>query len=155
MADEIARPFTPEEVAMLRTIFRDRIAYDKVRVHDRHWMFFLPNDRSMAPNGDVYLPGRWYMADVSAPTAALDIKANLVHEATHLYQWYGLGQTVWLRGPFNRNYDYTLEPDKRFEDYGLEQMGMIAEHYYILRQGGHVQGLHHTLRDYAALLPVR
>ena len=74
----------------------------------KHWMFVFPNDRSMAPNGDMYLPGDWYRADASDPKLPLYIRSNLVHEATHLYQWYGLNQIVWLRGPFARNYDYVL-----------------------------------------------
>lgn len=48
-------------------------------------------------------------------------------------------------------------PGRRFEEYGLEQMGMIAEHYYRLREGGRLPPAYsqYKLSDYQQLLPVR
>lgn len=147
------RPMTAGEIALLRTIFADKIDYSKARVHSERWMWPFPQDRAMAPNGDAYFPGNEYSPDFSLSSTPLLKRATFVHEATHLYQWYGLARTVWARGPFARNYNYTLIPGKRFEDYGLEQMGMIAQHYYTLREGGHIRN--HILSDYTNLLPVR
>ena len=152
MADANRR-LTLGEIALLRTIYRDKIDYAQVRIHSERWTWPFPKDRAMAPNGDAYFPGAEYAADFSSPTVPLIQRSTFVHEAAHLYQWYGLGRTVWLRGPFDRNYDYTIIPGKKYEDYGLEQMGMIAQHYYILREGGRVRN--HVLADYAELMPVR
>ncbi len=152
MADA-KRTLTIGEEALLRTIFRDKITYSKVVVHSERWSWPFPGDRAMAPNGEVYFPGHEYAADFSSAATALSKRATFVHEAAHLYQWYGLDRTVWLRGAFDRNYDYTLEPNKAYPDYGLEQMGSIAQDYYILREGGtHTR---YVLADYAALLPLK
>jgi hypothetical protein len=147
------RQLTVGEIAMLRSVFKDTIQYDKVRIHSERWAFVFPGDRAMAPNGEIYFPGATYEADFAAATVSLARKAVFIHEGTHLYQWYGLGQTVWARGPFDRNYDYALVPGRTFQEYGLEQMGMIAEHYYTLLHRGRI-GLPYTLADYQAILPV-
>ncbi len=147
------RNLTGGEITLLRSIFRDKIDYAKVRIHSERWTWPFPQDRAMAPNGDAYFPGDEYAPDFSLATVSLSKRATFVHEAAHLYQWYGLRRTVWLRGAFDRNYNYTLVPGKRYEDYGLEQMGSIAQDYYTLREGG--RHPRYTLADYADLLPVR
>lgn len=150
MADANRR-LTLGETQILQSVFGNWIEYPRVRIHSERWAPVFPNDRAMAPNGEIYFPGAEYAADFAfAPLAK---RATFVHEGTHLYQWYGLRQTVWLRGPFQRNYNYALVPGRRFQDYGLEQMGMIAQHYYVLREGGRIP-LPYTLADYQALLPV-
>lgn len=145
------RPLTSGERTLLQSVFSNWIDYDRVRIHSERWAPVFPNDRAMAPNGQVYFPGAEYAPDFSVASFAK--RATFVHEGTHLYQWYGLNQTVWLRGPFQRNYDYRLTPGKAFQDYGLEQMSMIAQHYYVLREGGRIS-LPYTLADYQTMLPV-
>ena len=147
------RKLTIGEVALLRSVYADKIDYTKVRIHSERWARVFPNDRAMAPNGEAYFPGAEYAADFSSAATPLVKRATFVHEGAHLYQWYGLGRIVWARGPFARNYDYTLIPGQKYEDYGLEQMGMIAQHYYILREGGRVSN--HQAGDYVGLLPVQ
>lgn len=147
------RKLTLGEVALLRSVYAGKIDYAKARIHSERWSWPFPQNRAMPSNGDAYFPGTEYAADFSSPSTPLSTRATFVHEGAHLYQWYGLHRTVWARGPFARNYDYDLVPGRKYEDYGLEQMGMIAQHYYILREGGRVRG--HTLADYAQLLPVR
>nr|WP_317893257.1 vgr related protein [uncultured Sphingomonas sp.] len=147
------RPLSPGETAMLRGVFGEGIDYARVRIHPRKWWFVFPGNRPMAPNGHAYFPGETHVPDFAAPGVPLWRKASFVHEGTHLYQWYGLKQWVWVRGPFQRNYDYRLEPGKPFTAYGLEQMGMIAQHYFTLANGGRIP-LPYTLADYAPLLPL-
>lgn len=152
------RSLTPGEVAMLRDVFGPRISYASVRVHPHPWFWPLPRDRSMSPNGSMYLSPRIYAPDLSAPTVPLYAKGVFVHEATHLYQWYVLGWPLWIAAPFDREYDYKLIAGKPFDKYGIEQMGMIAEHYYVLKHGGRPSDLPdkaYTAASYAALLPVR
>ncbi len=121
-----------------------------------HFWIFFPNDRSMAPNGSMYLPYQEFAEDFAAPGIPLNRRAVFVHEATHLYQYYGLGWSVMLRGPFSRNYEYTLQAGRHFASYGLEQMGMIAQHYYILREGGKLRSPYdrYILSDYQSMLPI-
>jgi hypothetical protein len=58
-------------------------------------------------------------------------------------------------GPFNRNYNYELQRGKKFSQYALEQMGMIRQHYYIVREGGKLPlKYRYTLADYLPLLPI-
>lgn len=149
------RPLTSGERRMLQTVFSNHIRFDEVRIFSRRWIWPFPKDRAMAPNGNIYFPDR-YEPDFSAGSVGLPRKALFVHESTHLYQYYELGWSLIARGPLDRNYEYTLERGKRFRDYGLEQMGMIAQHYFTLRSGGTLpRGVDYSLRDYAPMLPVK
>jgi hypothetical protein len=100
-----------------------------VRVYDQPFLGVFPRDRAMSPNGHLYFPGTLWLDDFAAPGIALSKRALFIHEGTHLYQWYGLGQ-----------------------------MGMIAQHYYTLKEGGRIPrayGDRCTLADYQKILPVR
>ncbi len=152
------RPLTAGERMMLSSVYGHRIPYAKVTVFARRWMWPFPNNRSMAPNGNMYMPGNDYADDFSKRGVSLYHRGVFIHEGAHLYQWYVLGWKVWAIGPFARNYDYKLIPGQAYDKYGLEQMGMIAEHYYVLRHGGHpadIPDRSYTAESYAALLPVR
>lgn len=139
---------------MLQSVYANHITYPRVRIHSERLMWPFPKDRAMAPNGEAYFPGDEYAVDFAQPGVSLSKRGTFIHEGAHLYQWYGLGQAVWLRGPFDRNYSYVLTPGKAYKDYGLEQMGMIAEHYFLLMNGGRT-GLPYALADYQKILPVQ
>jgi hypothetical protein len=150
------RRLTSGEISILRTVFGATIRYDEVRVYDRPFLGVFPSDRAMAPNGHLYFPYKEFRQDFAAAGTPLSTRAVFVHEGTHLYQWYGLNWNVMARGPFQRNYSYQLVPGKRFSAYGLEQMGMIAQHYYILREGGRLNAPYnaYSLADYQQMLPI-
>lgn len=117
---------------MLRSVFRSGITYPSVRVHNFKHFFFQPDNTAMTPNGEIYFPPGHYAGDFS--TANLSKRAWFVHESAHLYQHYGLKWNVYVRGAVDREYTYTLDPAKtKLSDYGLEQMGDIAQDYYILK----------------------
>jgi hypothetical protein len=145
------------ELRMITGIFSYRINTWDVKVYDQSFLGIFPSDRAMAPNGHLYFPGGQFREDFSSLTVPLSERAKFIHECAHLYQHYTLGWNLIVRGPFSRNYDYTLEAGKKYEDYGLEQMGMIAEHFYLLRNGQPLKGDYesYTLADYAPLLPIR
>lgn len=82
MAD---RNLTPGEIAMLREVYGGRIPYSRVKVHPHRLTWPFPNDRAMAPNGELYFPGGEYVADFSAPGVDLAHKSTLIHEGAHLY----------------------------------------------------------------------
>jgi hypothetical protein len=152
MAD-ITRNLTAGEKEMLRAVFGTGITYSSVRIHNYKWFIFQPDDTAMTPNGQMYWPPAEYLADFSLSTVGLSTRAWFVHEGTHLYQHYGLGWNVIARGIVDREYNYTLDPAKKFADYGLEQMGDIASDYYTLKQSGRITKSY-GLADYASLLPI-
>ncbi len=150
------RALTSGEIKILRSVYGDTIAYNKVLIYNRA---FKPGMRISAPNGNIYYPAASYRKDFSV--LDLNTRSTLVHEGIHLYQYYFLGWRVMLRGPFDRNYEYRLLKGKAFSRYGLEGMGMIAQHYYILREGGTISDTSsntdyskYTVASYQHLLPL-
>lgn len=150
MGTTIDRALTSGEIALFKSVFSGTITYPSVLVHNYKYIFFQPDDTAMTPNGEIYFPPERYKADFSAST--LSDRAWIVHEAAHLYQYYSLKWNVKVRGIVDRNYDYKLDPAKKFQDYGLEEQGDIAQDYYTLREGGTI-GRPYKLSDYATLLP--
>lgn len=149
------RGLTQGEIAMQRAMFGNTIVAAKVRIYPRNFWWPIPNDRAMTPDGNIYFPSQDFRADFSAGDVPISLKALFMHESTHLYQWYGLGQWVFARGPFDRNYEYELIPGKKFQDYGLEQMGQIVQDYYTIKHGGTVRGKSYSAADYEPILPLR
>ena len=157
-ADTTGRLLTVGEIGVLRGVFGASIPYEKVRIFKHRWFWPLPNNRAMTPNGSIYFPGRSYFSDFSAASTPLYDKGVFVHESTHLYQWYAMGTPLWMVAPLDRNYDYRLVPGQPFRKYDIEQMAMIAQHWYVLSHGGRPRDLpdqSYTAASYAALLPVR
>lgn len=141
---------------MLQGVYGNRIPYAKINLFSHRWTWPFSEDRSMAPNGDMYFPGHQYADDFSSPSVNVVRRSVFVHEGAHLYQWYVLRRVVWARGPFARNYDYILVPDKPWKDYGLEQMAMIGQDYWLKKHGGPVQNpAQFPMAAYDALLPAR
>ncbi len=146
----IDRDLTAGEIALLQSVYSKTITYASVKVHNYFYIFFQPDDTAMTPNGEIYFPPKHYQADFS--TSTLPDRAWFVHEGAHLYQYYSLKWSVKVRGIVDRNYNYTLDPSKKFQEYGLEEQGDIAADYYTLREGGKISKPY-GLSDYATLLP--
>jgi len=147
----ITRALTPGEKTLLTSVYSATITYASVKVHNYKAYFFQPDDTAMTPDGEIYFPAAHYQADFSV--ASVSDRAWFVHEGAHLYQYYFLHWSVKLRGIVDRNYNYTLDPKKRFHDYGLEEQGDIAEDYFTLKQGGTI-ARPHKLADYVKILPL-
>ncbi len=79
------RNLTQGEIALLQAVYGPRIPYPRVKVHPHRLTWPLPNDRAMAPNGDLYLPGTKYSPDFAAGDVSLLRKSLFIHEGTHLY----------------------------------------------------------------------
>lgn len=150
MATKIDRSLTQGEIALLKSVYSNTITYASVKVHNYKAYFFQPDDVAMTPDGEIYFPDKHYKQDFSAST--ISDKAWFVHEGAHLYQFYSLKWNIKLRGIVDRDYNYTLVKGKKFQDYGLEQQGDIAEEYYKLREGYRITKPYH-LSDYATILP--
>ena len=148
----VGRGLTSGEEMMLRSVFGSTIDYRAVWVHKGKWAFFQPGDTAMTPNGEMYWPDAKYETDFSLGN--LHKRGWFIHEGAHLYQHYKLKWNVVARALVERNYDYVLDPAKtKFSDYGLEEMGDIAEDFYALRQGARIKRKY-VLADYAKLLPL-
>lgn len=148
------RPLTQGEIRMLQSVFNNHIKYDRVEIYSRPYSRFLTQTRAMAPDGSIYYPEIDYRPDFSSGSVGLLDKAKFIHEATHLYQHYELHWNLLFWGPLDRNYAYVIEPGKTFPSYGLEQMGSIAQDFFVLRSGGSIRRKD-GLASYTPLLPVR
>jgi hypothetical protein len=148
-----ARPLTPGETALARSVFGDAIDYSPVRIVRGKWIFFQPREVAMAPLGCIHFhpKGSLWREDYAA--ASLDLQGLLIHEMIHVWQHQ---QGIFLplkRHPFCR-YDYALKPGQPFARYGLEQQGEIVRHLFLLRHGARVAGAP-PLASYETLVPFR
>lgn len=131
------RKLTEGEIRMARTVFKEEIDYAKPRVHNTKWQFFQPDDRAMAPNGNIYYAptDTSYRADFSASDASIDMRATFIHELGHVWQ-HQHGVNVIARGIFQRDYDYLpMTASSRFSRYGIEEQAQIFRDYFYLLNG--------------------
>lgn len=153
MARSDGRVLTVDEAALARSVFGEAIDYDRVRVHNRKWWPLQPRRVTMSPDGDLWFhpDSGLFCADFcDAPT---HLQGLFIHEMTHVWQAQRSGKW-WLplmRHPFCR-YDYSVEPGKPFDRYGIEQQAEIVRHAFLLRQGRSVNGKP-NLATYRQLLP--
>lgn len=149
--DRIDRGLTLAETGLARSVFGDTIAYDKVRIRLKKWIFFQPRKTIMAPVGSIHFHpgGTAYCDDFSC--ASLSRQGLFIHEMVHVWQYQ---QGIFLplkRHPFCR-YDYAIKPGQKFGKYGLEQQAELVRHAFLLRQGGDVRGAP-PLETYRQILP--
>ncbi|NOZ52506.1 MAG: hypothetical protein GXP08_05095 [Gammaproteobacteria bacterium] len=51
----ISRKLTPFEYMLALKVFKSSVDYNKVRIHDKPYIFFQPINSGMAPNDEIYL----------------------------------------------------------------------------------------------------
>jgi type VI secretion system secreted protein VgrG len=132
------RVLTSGEIAMAKTIFKDSINYNKVKVHHGGWwLFFGFQNTAVTPNGEMYYPQSTllYREDFSSTSRGRD-KALFMHEMTHVWQ-YQLGYPVKQSGLTVTSkgaaaYEYTLNEGKTFSEYNMEQQGELVSDYYMI-----------------------
>ncbi len=132
------RPLTAGEIEYAKTIFKDSIDYDKVRVHKGSYFWFnLQRKRTaVTPNGHMYFREEDFLEDFSAAGVREYTISWFMHEMTHVWQFqrgYSVrlhGLTVTIRGP--SAYQYTITPDNVFHDYNMEQQGNLVADYFAL-----------------------
>ena len=146
-----ARPLTPGEVALARTIFGDAIDYAATRISRTKWAFFQPRDRVMAPSGCIHFHPQSNIWHDDFSTAHVTIQVLFVHEMTHILQHQRGVYLPLARHPWCR-YEYALKPGQPFSRYGLEQQAEIVRHVFMLRRGYAVAGAP-PLEQYETLLP--
>ena len=132
-----ARPLTPGEIALARSVFGDAIDYSKIRLVKRKWWPFHPKNAAMAPSGNIHFHphGKLWSEDFSAEP--LHRQGLFIHEMTHVWQAQTRGRLYLplMRHPFCR-YRYRLVPGRPFHRYGLEQQAEIVRHVFLARHGG-------------------
>jgi hypothetical protein len=129
-------------VALVRSVFVDAIAYDKVTIRRRKFFPFQPRRTTMAPRGHLHFHplGQAYCDDFSlVPPRRAGV---FVHEMTHVWQTQRRGEWYLLlhRHPLCR-YDYSLKPGWPLERYGIEQQAEIVRHAFLLRHGVRLAGV--------------
>ena len=150
-----ARPLTPGEIDLARSIFGDAIDCTLVRVRRRRWFPFQPQNVVMAPCGHLHFHPRspLYADDFAA--ASIVLQGLFVHEMVHVWQTQRKGRWYLplMRHPLCR-YDYSLRPGWPLERYGIEQQAEIVRHAFMLAHGWQVPGAP-SLDSYRAILPFR
>ena len=144
-----ARPLTPGEIDLARTVFGEAIDYARVRLVRRRWWPFQPKAIVMAPTGNIHFhPDSDAWSDDFA-TEGLSAQGLFIHEMTHVWQAQKRGRfyLVLMRHPFCR-YGYEIIPDKPFDRYGLEQQAEIVRHAFL-----GARGMRFAQRPDPAILP--
>ena len=134
-----ARPLTPGETDLARSIFGDAIDYAPVRIVLGKWAFFQPRNVVMSPLGRIHFHphGTAYRDDFSH--AGINDQGLFVHEMVHVWQhqsgiFLPLKRVPWAR------YDYAVKPGWPLHKYGLEQQAEIVRHAFLIGLGAAFAG---------------
>ncbi|ATE63570.1 vgr related protein [Rhizorhabdus dicambivorans] len=148
-----ARPLTPAEKALSRSVFGDAIDLAAVLVRHRRWWPFQPRNAVMAPDGDIWCHPRGGLYRDCYAAASLQMQALFVHEMVHVWQAQTRGRWYLplMRHPFC-TYAYRLAPGRPFARYGIEQQAeIVADAFLLMRGVTRIGGP--RLADYRAILP--
>ena len=131
-----ARPLTPGEIELARSVFGGAIDYARVRLVRRRWWPLQPKGIVMAPTGNIHFhpaSDKWSDDFSLEPLFAQGL---FIHEMTHVWQTQTRGRFYLplMRHPFCR-YAYELEPGRPFDRYGLEQQAEIVRHAFLGDRG--------------------
>jgi hypothetical protein len=131
-----ARPLTPGEVELARSVFGDAIDYSRVHLVRGRWWPFQPKGIVMAPTGNIHFhpaSDKWSDDFSREPLPAQGL---FIHEMTHVWQTQTRGRFYLplMRHPFCR-YAYALDPVRPFHRYGLEQQAEIVRHAFLAARG--------------------
>lgn len=134
--DDSVRKLTTGEIALARTVFGNRIDYEKVKIHHGSYLpFGLQNEHTaMTPNGEIYFR-KEYRADFSQSTD--DLQHMFIHEMSHVWQRtkgmnvIGRGLVSWMV-----SYRYTLD-GRLVSEYPMEQQAQIIADNFTLEVHGY------------------
>ena len=144
------RRLTSGERAIARTVFADALDLDRVR------LISTPFRTAVTTGPWIWMP---YDAPPDFAAAPLHLRAWLVHELTHVWQFATAPASTlksWVKvaaaggyGPGLPGYRYALPFE--WAELNLEQQARVIEHAYMLREGGTVPGA--ALSDYVGRTP--
>lgn len=174
----IRRDLTSGEIRMAKSVFGNAINFggkgegNGVGIYDGKWKPFQPDNRAMAPNGNIYFPGTSYEEDFSnldSKKLSNADRRTFIHEMTHVWQ-HQHGKAVKARGAVlgvlavaGDPYAYKLYISgnvtnlKDLSDYGLEQQAAIVGDYYAIRENLNLplddtNSVEPDLKDYEAVI---
>jgi len=148
------RTLTAREIHEARTVFRDRIDYQRPRIFATRHPLAVRRNQVLAPDGNIYWPGA---ADNLAKEDDMPMLSTFIHEMAHVMQ-YQHGVNVLANGfglhaarilSFRRYdpYEYRFDAGKPYKSYNIEQQAEIAV-------GIHLQWYPNII-DYAEIPPTR
>ena len=146
-----ARPLTPGEIALTRSVFGDAIDPGTVTVRRRRWFPFQPRDTVMAPSGHLHFHPKTSLYRDDFAGEDVHAQGLFIHEMTHVWQHQRGVCLLVARHPFCR-YHYSLKPGWPLWRYGIEQQAEIVRHAFLLRKGVTVAGAPELVR-YRSILP--
>ena len=131
-----ARPLTPGEITLARTVFGDAIDYARVRLVKRKWWPFQPRRVAMAPTGNIHFHPHGDLWSDDFAAEPLHRQGLFIHELTHVWQTQTRGRYYLplMRHPFCR-YAFAVRDDRPFARYGLEQQAEIVRHIFLAERG--------------------
>ncbi len=140
-----SRAMTIGEELLVAQIFGNSIDFSIVRIHRKKFIFFQPDDVTMAPDGNIYFNTTYFSEDFSLED---EKKGHFIHEMVHVWQ-HQLGYPVMFRGMLRigLNYEYELDDNKKLSDYNMEAQGEIVSDYFLLKHLNHPHRM--RMRKYA------
>ena len=146
-----ARPLTPGEIALARSLFGEAIDYSAVRLVNRKWWPFHPRNAAMAPTGNIHFHPHGDLWSEDFAAEPLSLQGLFIHEMTHVWQSQTRGRFYLplMRHPFCR-YAYMIEEGRPFDRYGLEQQAEIVRHIFLAERGFAVMAPPHALLPFEA-----
>ena len=136
----IPRSLTQEEIQLAKSLFKDSVRYEKVKIYNAKYVGFQQDETGMTPFGEMWIVGaKTYRENYGI--ADVPLQAFFIHEMVHVWQYQNnvlsvLGSaieetiTLGLGNYMIMAYPYKLEPNKDLMDYRMEQQGAIMENYY-------------------------
>src|SRR5690606_34170667 len=128
------RGLTKGEVNIAKTVFRDLINYDDVKIFNIPYLPWQPKNILMAPNGRLFVNKEIFCKDYSQCSIAM--QGVFIHELAHVLQYqkhtnvvvkgFVLQSAYYLSFKKYNPYKYKLIKGKQFEQYNIEQQGDIA-----------------------------
>ncbi|QEW33888.1 type IV secretion protein Rhs [Erwinia billingiae] len=130
------RLMTLGEIALAKSVFGEKISYNKVWIHhDSYLPFGLQHERvAMTPNGEIYF--REFYRDDYSLTASL-LQHMFIHEMSHVWQR-ETGMNVICRGLVSWLVTYRYKLDGRLlSEYPMEQQAQIISDNFTLHAEGY------------------
>lgn len=127
------RVLTDGEKRLACSVYGVAIKYDAVSIFRKKYIFFQPDNRAMAPDGNIYFAPSdpTYEADFS--TADKWKQHTFIHELAHVWQ-HQTGVNVVMRGIVEREYTYKLDQHAKLSEFKIEQQGQIVADYFLLKK---------------------
>ena len=133
----MTRKLNQNELDILRSIYHDKIDYNKVIITNEHlFSYLLKRYSGIVFDNTIVFTKNSYKDDFSVNTGSM---ALLVHEVCHVWQYQNLNYR-WMKAGWehikfgNSTYSYNIADHKKLTDFRFEQQGNIMADYYRLRQ---------------------